>query len=170
MPEKQVSALARKAWKRFNEYYGARFSEQQGFSPSESWCELIDDSDRVDVEAALVNCRTAYLQFPPTLPQFEALIAAASKTRTNGERNHVRDYWRSAVISEVVHRYGYRTLAQFEPVLIANRQLGDPLRRLIDELENAEKSANARTAAMWITCQRRCAEIVRAYPGLSRSA
>jgi hypothetical protein len=166
----EPSTRARRMWMQFLQFYGTRFSEQFGPKATEAWCEIIDGASDEDLKAAIIACRNQYLQFPPSLPQFEALVNAAVAKRKGEEKNQVRDYWRSAIIAEVMHRYGYRTLAEFEPVLVENKHLGDPMRRLLDELENAEKAANTRSAAMWITCQRRCAEIVRAYPGLSRTA
>lgn len=77
MPEHKVSARAKRVWQRFMEWYGARFADQYGEIPSADWCQAIDEATNDEVKLALSKSRMQYLQYPPTLPQFEQLLKPA---------------------------------------------------------------------------------------------
>ena len=68
------SARAAKFWRRLSQNYGARIADQYGPTMPEDWCAVIDRTDDERLEKALVKIRQDYLQFPPTLGQFEASI------------------------------------------------------------------------------------------------
>lgn len=56
------------------EWYGARIAEQYGEDPPVDWCRAIDGADDTTVQRALSLIKTRYLDHPPTLPQFEAVM------------------------------------------------------------------------------------------------
>lgn len=81
MPE--LSARAKKTWRRLTEWYGIRFVEQYGKDPPEDWWRLIDKTDNDTIRRGLAIVRRRYLEFPPTLPQFEqAMHPAISQPNT----------------------------------------------------------------------------------------
>jgi hypothetical protein len=73
---KRASYRANRIWKRLTDYYGARIGEQFGKTPPEDWCEIIDRTDDERLQAAMTEIRMKHLDFPPTLPQFQAAIPA----------------------------------------------------------------------------------------------
>lgn len=75
MAETQISARSKRFWKRLVEWYGVRVTEQYGELPPEDWCELVDESSNEIVKRALSLIRQRYVQYPPTLPQFEQCLA-----------------------------------------------------------------------------------------------
>lgn len=82
MPDKNVSNIsdakvsvrAKKVWTRLKEWYGQRFAEQYGDVPPEDWRRLVDKTDNTAIARAMQIVRKRYLEFPPTLPQFEQAL------------------------------------------------------------------------------------------------
>lgn len=74
----RVSARAKRVWKRLAEFYGARIVEQFGSIPPKPWCDAVDSHEDSSVQAALVKIRASHLQFPPTLPEFEAALRSVA--------------------------------------------------------------------------------------------
>lgn len=75
----QTSRRAKQFWKRLAQNYGARLQEQYGPTCPEDWCRVIDRTDDERLDAAMIAIRRDYLQFPPTLGQFEASIPGRRK-------------------------------------------------------------------------------------------
>lgn len=96
------SARANRVWQRMVEWYGARVADQFGKEPPVDWCRAIDRSDDTTVQRALSLIKTRYLDHPPTLPQFEAVMrpAEASGVRRAGEAELLSAY--------VMRAYGAR--------------------------------------------------------------
>ena len=74
MTERKPSRRAAAFWRRLIQTYGARISEQYGPTCPPDWCVVVDRTDPERLELALIAIRRDYLQFPPTLGQFEAAI------------------------------------------------------------------------------------------------
>ena len=68
------SKRAERMWLRLTEWYGARVIDQYGADPPEDWCDVIDHLDNDQVKRGLSLLRSRYVQHPPTLPQFEAVM------------------------------------------------------------------------------------------------
>lgn len=77
-----VSNRAKRVWQRLSEFYGARIVDQFGTVPPEPWCEAIDKATDAAIQTALVRVRSVHLQYPPTLPELEAALAAAEPPRS----------------------------------------------------------------------------------------
>jgi hypothetical protein len=73
-PKHKVSARAQRVWDRLGDWYGARFADQYGDLPSQDWCTVIDNTSNDDLVAVLVQVRQQHVTFPPTLPEFAALV------------------------------------------------------------------------------------------------
>jgi hypothetical protein len=81
--------------------------------------------------------------------------------------NHVRDYWRSSIVSEVARLLNHTT-ATLEPYVVAHKHdFGRSLLNLLDELTTQEQ-LNGRSLAMHRECARRCEQIAVAYSFLRR--
>lgn len=75
------SPRALRVWDRLRQWYGARLAEQYGDAPPDDWCESVDCASDEAVRLALRGVREKHVTYPPTLPEFEALLrrgAAAS--------------------------------------------------------------------------------------------
>jgi len=78
------------------------------------------------------------------------------------QRNHVRDYWRSAVVYEAGKAVGL-SMEQLEPyVEEMAASFGTALRELINELEGQE-TRDGRTIGQHRYCQREAERIARVY-------
>lgn len=68
------SPRAQRVWDRLGDWYGARFADQFGDRPSQDWSTVIDNVSNDDLVAVLVLVRQRHVTFPPTLPEFTALV------------------------------------------------------------------------------------------------
>jgi hypothetical protein len=75
------SLRAQRVWDRLGDWYGARFADQFGDQPSQDWCTVIDQTSNDDLVAVLVQVRQQHVTFPPTLPEFAALVKQARVPR-----------------------------------------------------------------------------------------
>jgi hypothetical protein len=81
-------------------------------------------------------------------------------------RNHIRDYWRGAIVHNVAAALGH-TAVTFEPVLVAHKDsMGRAMRTLLDELEQQDRR-DGRTIGQHIYAQRKCEDIARMFPHLA---
>lgn len=67
------SGASKRLWDRFAEMFGARFYDQFGTEPSESWKSAVSELRNDQVKAALAKVRNGGSQYPPSLPEFIAL-------------------------------------------------------------------------------------------------
>lgn len=84
----EISARAKKMWKRMTEWYGVRFTETYGAEPPDDWRKAVDRNDNAAVIRGLAIIRKRYLEHPPTLPQFEQAlnpVAAADHRPSPGD-------------------------------------------------------------------------------------
>lgn len=77
------SARAQRVWDRLGDWYGARFADQFGDQPSQDWSTVIDNTSNDDLVAVLVLVRQQHVTFPPTLPEFAALVKEVRAPRIN---------------------------------------------------------------------------------------
>lgn len=82
-PQHKVSGRAQRVWDRLGDWYGARFADQYGDLPSQDWCTVIDNTSNEDLVAVLVLVRQHHVTFPPTLPEFAALVKEVRVPRIN---------------------------------------------------------------------------------------
>jgi hypothetical protein len=80
----------------------------------------------------------------------------------NVVRNHVRDYWRSAVVNDTARSFGI-TPAALEPIIVEHAQtLGGSMLQAIDDLCQQELR-DGRTTGQHRACQRWCEGIANSY-------
>jgi hypothetical protein len=78
-PAYRMSARAKRVWGKLQDWYGDALS-QYGPFPPQDWCEVIDDLPNVTAErAALSEIRRKHVTFPPRFPEFESIVARASR-------------------------------------------------------------------------------------------
>ena len=77
---RQPSSRAKLYWRRFGQSYGARMADQYGATCPPDWAEIIDRTDDERLNKAMMVIRREYLQYPPTLGQFEAAIPKRNLT------------------------------------------------------------------------------------------
>lgn len=143
-------------WNAMTERYGRRWTEQYGPEASPAWRELVNKFMLDDLKAALAKLGQEAPDFPPTLPQFEAILVKASNAKKVDTTDWVRGYWRSMVVAEVAQNLGHSSVS-LEPVVIANRDtLGAGMRDILDELDDLEKRTGQRTEGMHLACRERC--------------
>lgn len=111
-------------------------------------------------------CGKAHQRFGKFFPKPVELRPRDEKPRQNlptGEapRNLVRDYWRSAVVTDVARAYGLSVMA-LEPIVESNSGLAGAMLSVIDELEMLEKR-DGRTIGQHRYSQRRGEEIANAF-------
>src|SRR5690242_7176799 len=122
-------------WNAMTERYGRRWTEQYGPEASPSWRELVNKFTLDDIKAALAKLGQEAPDFPPTMPQFEAILAKVANAKRVDSTDYVRGYWRSLIVHEVAKNLGH-TFASLEPVIVANRHtLGTAMRELLDEFD-----------------------------------
>ena len=146
-------------WLAMTERYGRRWTEQYGTDPSPAWRELVDKYTPDDVKLALAELPKEAPDFPPTMPQFQAILAKAAQKRKDDPTDYLRGYWRAAIVNEVATKLGY-TFETLEPVIVANRAtLGKAMRDLLDALCDSERRTGQKTEGMHVWCERACQEI-----------
>ena len=152
------------------ERYGRRWTEQYGSEAGPAWRELIDKYTPDDVKAALAELPKEAKEFPPTLPQFEAILAKTAQRKRADTTDYVRGYWRTAVIMGITEHLGH-SYESLEPVVVAYRDtLGRSMHMLLDELDNSEKRMGQRTEGLHTLCAVRCREIAEGHWNLRRTA
>lgn len=82
-------------WTRLTEWYGKRWTELYGETCNREWDALIKGATNEAIKLALSECRSKHTSFPPTLPDFQALVDMSSKPASkagpsNAEK--LRDY------------------------------------------------------------------------------
>lgn len=71
----KISKRASLLWTRLTQWYGSRLAEQFGPTPTEDWCAIVDATSDEVMRLALSEIRTKHPTYPPTLPEFDALVA-----------------------------------------------------------------------------------------------
>jgi hypothetical protein len=147
--------------------YGLRrWAELYGETIAPAWRELIDKFTPDDVKAALGVLPKEAPDFPPTLPQFEAILAKVANAKKVDSTDYARGWWRSLIVHEAAQNLGYTT-EDFEPVLVEHKQtLGIALRELLDEFDVLEKRTGQRTEGMEESCIARCAQLTECFQDL----
>lgn len=159
-------------WRSMGERYGSRWLDSYGDKPTHAWRETLSAFTPKDIAAAMdaLANREDTKQFPPTEPAFKALLVAASRGNSKPVDDPAqlrRGYWRSTIVRYVSTGLGY-TVADFEPVLIANKaDLGASMRDLLDDVENLEAATGQRTQGQETFAAQRCFELVVAFKHLS---
>lgn len=73
----EPSRRSMEVWKKLIEWYGIRVVESYGAKPNSSWDMAINSATNEQVVLALQSVRLQHGAFPPTFPQFEALLVKA---------------------------------------------------------------------------------------------
>jgi hypothetical protein len=157
-------------WADMIDRYGRRWVELYGPVPGEAWVEVLDRYEPHIVKSAVASLASLKAEFPPTLPQFETLLAKAAKAERVDDRNWIRDFWRSVIVDRVSRQLGY-TYVSFEPVLIRHRNtLGSAMLELLNSLEEQERTRGYRTDAAGEWAVGECDRIARNHKPLSMAA
>jgi len=161
-------------WASMIERYGSRWVTAYGEKPTHAWRETLAAFTPKDIQRAIdaLANRTETQDFPPTEPAFRALLiqAARGNSKPVDDANELRrGYWRSTIVHAVASGLGY-SVADFEPVLIANKaDLGASMRDLLDDIDNLEAATGQRTQGQETHCAQRCYELVVAFKRLKRA-
>jgi hypothetical protein len=167
-----TSKTAQRFWARMIESYGDRWVATYKAEPNQAWIELLNryTPGQIGSAIAALTEKPETRQHPPSLPQFEALLIAASRaTRSEmSEAEWRRGYWRSTIIHGVATALGYG-FGEFESVLIANKAtLGAGMRHLLDVMDDMEQRTGQRTSGMEVHASREIARIASAYTHLRK--
>jgi bisphosphoglycerate-dependent phosphoglycerate mutase len=156
-------------WAAMQQRYGLRrWNELYGEDVSPAWREVIDRATPDEVKNALAELPKAAPDYPPTLPQFVAILAKVSSRDRADTTNWIRGYWRSAIVHEVAGNLGY-TSATLEPVIVAHRNtLGSLMRALLDDMEGMEHRTGQRTEGMHEACRDRCLSLTEQFVQLEQ--
>ena len=85
-PKHKASARARQLWDRLSDWYGVRFADQYGDEPSRDWCGIVDRTTPQEIIRVLTLIRRRHVTFPPTLPEFAALVKEVREEQALGPR------------------------------------------------------------------------------------
>lgn len=145
--------MHKRFWSAMAERYGRRWAEQYGPDSSPAWRELIDRFTPEEVKAALAELPKKAPEFPPTLPQFEAILVSCQQRNKGDTTDWIRGYWRSVIVNEVarvmIERKFISAFAEFEDFLIAHRKtLGMSMKFLLDDVDSREKRTGQRTPGL----------------------
>jgi hypothetical protein len=72
-PKHRISDRAKRVWGKLQDWYGDKL-EQFGPFPPQDWCDVIDTMDLMLERRVLPEIRQRHTTFPPTFPEFEALV------------------------------------------------------------------------------------------------
>lgn len=148
-------------WADMVDRFGRRWAELYGPVPGEAWVQLLDRYDPAVIKSAVASLASLKAEFPPTLPQFEAMLSRADRSERTAERNWIRDFWRSVIVDRVAFQLDY-TFASFEPVLVRERNtLGEAMLELLNTSEERERERGYRTEAAEAWCVNECDRIAR---------
>lgn len=165
-----TNRIHQRFWSAMAERYGRRWTDQYGPESSPAWRELIDKFTPEDVKSALGELPKEAKEFPPTLPQFEAILAKTAQRRKADPTDYARGYWRSAVVFGVAAELGH-TSHTLEPFVVAHRNsLGAAMRELLDTLDTAEKRMGQRTEGLYALCRDGCKKIAATHWNLRHVA
>lgn len=73
----EPSRRTKRVWERFVQWYGTRVIETHGAMPSQAWDMAVNTSSDEQVAAALQAVKVQHAKYPPTFPEFEALLRKA---------------------------------------------------------------------------------------------
>lgn len=154
-------------WGAMQQRYGIRrWNELYGEDISPTWRELIDKFIPEDLKLALGQLSKEAPDFPPTLPQFEAILSKVARKQIADPTDWVRGYWRSMIVLETSYNLGH-TMRTMEPVIIENRNtLGAHMRSILDEMCAMELATGQRTEGMLDACRDKCLAMSRSYQHL----
>lgn len=163
-----TKAMHERFWRTMGERFGKRWLDEYGNEPTKAWKALIDRYTPDEVKAALELMGSKGWAHPPTEPQFESLLAEASKAAKADTQDWRRGYWRACIVNAVAAGMVQRGLishpAEFEEFLVRHRHsLGAAMRNLLDDMDAMEQRTGQRTSGMERTCEERCREIVRRF-------
>jgi hypothetical protein len=86
----KVSDRANRFWHKLAGFYGTGLTEKFGKIPPGDWCEIIDDSSNDVLRDALVEIRAKHVNWPPTLPEFESIVARLQRPKLQGPTTQER--------------------------------------------------------------------------------
>lgn len=172
-----TNELCKRFWDRMASNYGDRWTKAYGSEPTKAWIELLGKYSPNNIGMMLNDLpnHVHLRQFPPTLPQVEAMLLASCKVARAAltEADWRRGYWRSSVVSAVIHELNASGLVrrtdsrEFERVMVANRAtLGRAMADLLNELDELEIRTGQRTEGIHALCTSRSRSIAGAYHGL----
>lgn len=142
-------------WARMAERFGRAWYEERGLHPSEEWVALLSKYGPQQIHAALdlIERKRGDWRYPPTHSQVGAVLAEVAQYVTEQQTDHVREYWRSAVVAAYerigsllgLWPYGTR-LSDIKPQLRA--RVLQAARETLDAYCQAEQHAGRRTPSM----------------------
>jgi hypothetical protein len=72
------SRRSKQFWKRMIQTYGAQLIKFYGETPPKDWAVLVDSIDDSQLDQTMIQIRNNHVKYPPTLPEFEALVPRRS--------------------------------------------------------------------------------------------
>jgi hypothetical protein len=92
-PNYTISKRVNYVWKKLCAWYGADIMEKQfGAVPPRDWCEAIDGiRARDDLERILTQTRQKHVNWPPRLPQFEAIVSDVGRPQQHGRTPNIAE-------------------------------------------------------------------------------
>lgn len=154
-------------WTAMQQRYGIRrWNELYGENISPSWRELIDRFTPDDVKGALAQLPKQAPDFPPTLPQFEAILTKLAQSKRIDSTDYLRGYWRSFIVFEMENNLGYRFESSFEDVLRVQPALAQSMRSILDDICDMELRTGQRTDGMHLACRDKCADLAENFEDL----
>lgn len=71
---RKASPRATRFWDRMLQWYGVKFTDTYGKTVSADWAAVVDRADDESMMRAMSAVRSKYIEWPPTLPQFEVAL------------------------------------------------------------------------------------------------
>lgn len=90
-------------WSRLAKRFGAEWYEKRGQNPNDEWTKLFDRYTPAQIDAALEAMAKREWYGVPNHPQMASLLESAALRNPVADSgiDHVRAYWRSAVLTDI---------------------------------------------------------------------
>ena len=140
-------------WEAMRARFGLRWLTEFGNKPTAPWVALLNQVTPEQLHAAIDLMAELKFAYPPTLPQFQALLKKAAEKKPTENVDCARGYWRSVIVNAVaramIQRKYISCWDDFEQLMIQHHAtLGAQIRSLLDDVYSREKNTGQRTPEM----------------------
>lgn len=162
-------AAVKRFWDSMGERFGKRWLDDYGGTPTRAWRDVLDQYTPDVIAAALAALKDRperVRSTPPTLAEFETLLAGAARhSPAAGGADYCRSYWRAIVVSNLERALckdrAVISPADLQRYIARHGAVYGNLRILLDELCDLEaKNQGQRTLGMYQLCLERCKSAV----------